>query len=384
MSLGATLLSAIGGPDSEIAKETIALAAKHGDAAIGTHKGNSLVAAAQKTMIRPMVIVEQSIVHQDYASDLMTIIQLRDIQATLSYLRLSGSIGGVSISDYIDPIRPVRAAGRKLGSFGGLESFGGTNLIKPELPVEGQEALELRYNDKTIEQGAAAKKAVSVDSKSAQSVLSEYVPLALGRTVEAQVTVGGDVVNFPLTFRQVPVPMSQRDLERVFVNAKGDDSWDTRFDKLEVGMITTPQLLRGSDVIKEKFRVRLEDMKANTNYINDSIKQQRSHMTAAIRTGKMSVNNMANSFVITDATARQIELATGKRFANQSQRETLWKGITANTIVICNEARGLFTFYTMGEKLPEEYTRNDLKQKAAKESSVGSLADIMKLLNGGM
>lgn len=358
-------MSALGGVDPELVKASVDAAEKHSKAVIGTHAGKSLVAQAQKTMIRPMVVVEQSVIHQEYASDLMTIIQLRDIQATLSYLRMSGSIGGVSISDYIDPIRPVRGAGRKLGSFGGLESFGGTNLIKPEVVVDGQEAL-------------------NVDPKSSQTVLTEYAPLALGRTVEAQITVGDSVVCFPLTFRQIPVPMGEKDLERVFVNAKGDDTWATRFDKLEVGLITTPQLLRGSDVIKEKFRVRLDDLKANTNYINDSIKSQRDHLIQAARTGNMSMNNMANSFVITDSTARQIELATGKRFANQSQRETLWKGLSANTIVICNEARGLFTFYTMGEKIPEEYTRNDLKQKAAKESSVGSLADIMKLLNGGM
>lgn len=348
-------------------EDAIAQGVEVGKSVLATHNGNSLVASSQKTMIRPLVVLDQSIIHQEYANDLMTIIQLRDIQATLTHLRLSGTAGGVAIGKIIDPIRPTRGMGRKLGSFGGLESFGNTNLIKPTGEVAGQEALE-----------------ATVDSKQSATVLSEYAPLALGRTVDAQVNIDDKVVTFPLTFRQIPVPVSNKDLERIFDNAKGEDSWQTRFDKLEVGLITTPQLLTGRDVIKEKFRIRLDDLKANTNYINDAIDNQRNHLRATMRTGEISLNNMANTFVISDSAARQIELTTGKRFNNYSQRESLWKGLRANTIVICNEARGVFTFYTMGVKLPEDYTRNDLKQKAAKESSVGSLADIMKLLNGGM
>ncbi|QCW23244.1 hypothetical protein HWC35_gp090 [Vibrio phage USC-1] len=368
-SLGATMLANLTGEGAGVlAGEIAGKATDGGIAAIGTNKGNSLVREAQKTMIRPMVVVEQSIIHQDYASDLMTIIQLRDIQATLTHLRLQGSVGGVQISKYIEPIRPVRGMGRSLGSFGGLESFGGTNIVKP---VDGMEAVD-------------TPDGVKVDSKSAQSVLSEYAPLALGRTIEAVITSNGETVSFPLTFRQIPVPMSTKDLERVFDHAKGEDSWQTRFDKLEVGMITPPELLTGRDIIKEKFRIRLDDIKANSRYISDSIKNQRNHVKKAATSGEMSLNNMANAFVITDTAARQIEMLTGKRFSVFSQRETLWTGLRANTIVICNEARGLFTFYTWGSKDAETYTRNDLKQKAAKESSVGSLTDIMKLLNGGM
>lgn len=381
VSLGNTLANTaktvLGGTEFEAVATAAEVGAKHGGAAYGTAQGQSLVASAQKTMIRPMVVIEQNLVHQDYATDLMTIIQLRDIQATLTHLRMQGTIAGVQIEKYIDPIRPTRMAGRRLGSFGGLESFGGTHLVKPEPKVDGQEALDHK-EEKVTPDG------VAIDSKQMQTVLTEYTPLALGRTVDAQITLDNKTITFPLTFRQIPVPMNQRDLERVFDHAKGEDSWKTRFDKLDVGMITTPELLTGRDVIKEKFRVRLDDLKANTKYINDSIERQRNHIVKAAKTGEMSMNNMANTFVISDTTARQIELVTGKRFDNVSQRESLWKGLSANTIVICNEARGLFTFYTMGIKLPEQYTRNDIKQKASKESSVGSLADIMKLLNGGM
>lgn len=363
-------------------RKTIEVADKYGRAVIGTHSGNSLVASAQKTMIRPVVVIEQSVIHQEYASDLMTIIQLRDIQATLTHLRLQGSIGGVAIGKYIEPIRPTRGAGRRMGSFGGLESFGGTNLVKPEADLAGLEAFNGRQDPKA--EPAKKEDGVNIGGKDLQTVLTEYAPLALGRTVDAQLTFDDKVVNFPLTFRQIPMPVNQQDLERIFDHAKGEETWQTRMDKLEVGMITPPELLTGTDIIKEKFRIRLDDLKAQTGYINDAIKNQRGHMTATLATGSMSLNNMANTFVMSDSTARQIELTTGKSFAQPSQRETLWKGLSANTIVICNEARGVFTFYTMGEKRPEVYTRNDLKQKASKENSVGSLTDIMKLLNGGM
>lgn len=348
--------------EPELAEVIVQKGKKHGGAVLSTNRGNSLVASYQKTMIRPIVCIEQSIIHQEYASDLMTIIQLRDIQATLGHLTMLGSVGDVTISNIMSTINPNRRSG--LASLSGLESFGGTNVVKPQ------------------KDGKSDSTDVTIDGKGSQFI-TEYVPLALGRTVNAVVQKDGEKLNFPLTFRQIPYPVPSKDMERYFMAAKGEDGFFARIDKKEVGLISTPDFLTGQDVLKERFKVRYDDMKSVNNYLTQSIKNERQHLAAAAMSGEASLNNLANTFILTQATARQIELSTGKRFNNFQQRETLWKTIRANTIVICNETHGVFTFYTLGESVGETFTRNDIKTKAAKESSVSTLQDIAALLNGG-
>lgn len=328
---------------------------------------SSTTAAAQKTMIRPMVGIEQSLLHADYANDLMTVIQLRDMLAVLSHFELQGVVGNVTIGAMVDSVNPRRGG---LASYSGLESFGGVNFLPGAVA-----GLEARIVPDTSDPNR-----VMINDKSYAN-LTEYLPLAVGRTVRASVQGPNGRVDFPLTFRQVPMPMQSDDLMNTFEALKIEDGFLARIDSNTAELITTPELLTGSDVIKQKFKMRMRDL---SGMYTESIKRERQNIRQALATGVMSVNTMANTFIISDTTALRIERQVGKKFDNAMQREEIWKKINANTIVIVNEGRGTFRFYTMGDNLVETYTRNEIKTKAGKESSVGSLQDLMKLLNGGI
>ncbi|UVD41792.1 putative capsid and scaffold protein [Klebsiella phage KPN8] len=351
-------------PDNKNYDESKKVIDKLGSVA-GIVSTSSAAKSAQRAIINPMVVVERPLLHQEYMNELLTIIQLRDIMNVLTHLSLQGEVGGVKIAKLIEGINPSRSG---FLSLMGAESFGGTNILPP---VAGTEADLVTVKDKD---------GVMIDTK-LQNTLNEYSPLALGKVVGAEVIIDGKRNTFPLVFRQVPVPADTKQLENVFQVAKPEDGLRMRIMMLKTGEITPAEFLTGSDLVKKEFAVRKNDL---TGYYEEAQKRATRNRAEAIRTGEASMNTMANVFVMSSDTARQIELEIGLRFANASSRDRIFSKTVANTIVVVNEGRGIFTFYTHGQDMPEVYTRSEIKVKAAKDTSSNSLQDLLKLFNGGV
>lgn len=347
---------------------SVAERAKHSYNVVNT---TSVHQSANRAIIAPMTVIEGPLLHQEFMGDLMQVVTLRDIVATLTHLSLQNSAGlGVKVQDIIGTINPNR---------GGLLSVMGAEAlddnIKPR--VAGNEA----DTKGEPEKDPIAAGTVQIGGKTFPD-LNEYTPLAVGKVVLA--TIYGDngsKQEFPLTFRQIPVPIQGKDLMRVFSAARGEDGFFARLLMLKTGEITGPDFLTGKDLIKERFKIKNEDM---SGYYKEAMNRETGNKLAAIKTGLVSFNNLANCFIMSQDTATQLELDIGKRFGDASSREKIFRAVKANTIVVCNEDRGVFTFYTHGNDLPEVFTRRDLALKSKKDTGSNTLADLVKLLNGGM
>lgn len=318
--------------------------------------------SAGRAIIAPMVVIEAASIHQEYMNELIQIVNLRDIVATLTHLALESSTAmGVKVENLIGSVNPKRAG---LMALAGIEAHD-TNIKTKEQREEEEKKFVPTIN---------------VGGKSMPD-LSEYTPLAVGRVVVASLpTASGKDIEFPLTFRQIPVPMNASDLTRVFSAAKKDDDLTARLVMVETKEITIPDLITGKDIIKQRFKIANEDM---SGYYREAMKNESNNRIAAVRTGVISVNSLANTFIFTQDTANELELSIGRRFANENSRNEIFKAVKANTIVVCNEDRGVFTFYTHGQSRPEVYTRKDLTLKGKKDMGSNSFADLVKLLNGG-
>ena len=319
--------------------------------------------SAGRAIIAPMVVIEAASIHQEYMNELIQIVNLRDIVATLTHLALESSTAmGVKVENLIGSVNPKRAG---LMALAGIEAHD-TNIKTKEQREEEEKKFVPTIN---------------VGGKNMPD-LSEYTPLAVGRVVVASLpTASGKDIEFPLTFRQIPVPMNASDLTRIFSASKMEDGVAARFVMAtETKEITIPDLITGKDIIKQRFKIANEDM---SGYYREAMKNESNNRVAAIRTGVISVNSLANTFIFTQDTANQLELSIGRRFANENSRNEIFKAVKANTIVVCNEDRGIFTFYTHGQSRPEVYTRKDLTLKGKKDMGSNSFADLVKLLNGG-
>jgi hypothetical protein len=312
-------------------------------------------------MIAPMIGIESGLLHQEFMGDLMQVITVRDIVATLTHIQLQGSVGiGIKVENIIGSVQPARA---------GLLSFAGLEAIDTSVqPVEAEKPKGLESE-------------VTIGGKN-YSDLQEYTPLAVGKTVVAIInTEAGGKIEVPMTFREIPVPMAPADIQLTFSAAKQEDGFFARMLMVKTKEITSPDFLSGYDLVKERFNIKNEEM---SGYYKEALKRDVNNKLSAARSGIISMNTLANSFIISSDLARQIELANGKRFADPASREAIFKAVKANTIVVCNEDKGTFVFYTIGQSFPELYTRRDLASKSKKDTSSSSLADLVKLLNGGM
>ena len=347
--------------------------AKHAYNVVSTQ---SVHRSAARGVVSPMVVVDKALLHQEYMQDLMAIINLRDIVATLTHLSLQNSVSvGVKVENIIGSINPNRAG--MLSLLAGVESID-TN-IKADT---ADKAAKPGKDDKTGKGDDDDKKNyVSVGSKTYPDLM-EYAPLAIGRVVNA--TIFGDngaKIDFPMTFRQIPVPVSDVEMRKLFAVAKGDDGLKMRWLMRRTGEITNPEWFTGSDIVRERFKAKNGDM---SGYYREAMKRDTGNKMEAMRTGILSINSMANSIIMSSDEAVQNELAIGKKFSDPVARQQIFEKLSANTIVVCNDDRGIYTFYTDGQTMPESYTRRDLAVKSKKEGGANTLNDLVKLLNGGM
>lgn len=313
----------------------------------------SLSQSAAKTLIAPMVAIEDTLIHAEWATDIMTVINMRDIKDALTHLAMQGQVNGIKISQLVESINPRRAG---LLALRGAESFGLT---------EGATATYA---------GMEAGGSVKIGSV---PNLNEYTPLAVGRTVEASVMLDGTQVTFPLNFRQVPMPISSNDLQTIFEAARPEDGMFARFMMWRAGELTNPEFLMGTDQIKKEFNIRKNDM---SGYYAEATDRAAKNRKAALTTGIASVNTQANTIVMSADTARNIELELGVRFDGNGIAK-IRKAVLANTIVVCDEGMGIFTFYSSATNIPEVYTRKEITVASKKDTSM-DLQSLMKMFGG--
>lgn len=347
---------------------SVAERAKHSYNVVST---TSVHQSANRAIIAPMTVIEAPLLHQEFMGDLMQVVMLRDIVATLTHLSLQNSVGvGVKVENIIGTINPNR---------GGLLSVMGAEALNDN--IMGLEAYDKNKGAEPEPKEVVPANTVQIGGKTFPE-LNEYTPLAIGKVVQAVIFgEGGTKIEVPLTFRQIPVPIQGKDLARVFSAARGEDGFFARLLMLKAGEITAPDFLGGKDLIKERFKIKNEDL---SGYYKEAMARETGNRMAALRTGLVSFNNLANCFIISQDSSRQLELDIGKRFSDANSREKIFRAVKANTIVVCNEDRGVYTFYTHGNDMPEVYTRRDLSIKSKKDTGSNTLADLVKLLNGGM
>lgn len=335
---------------------------------------SSVSVSAGRAIISPLVLFEQSLMHQDYMTDLMTIVNLRDIRDALTHINFQSKVGDIRIAELVDSINPNRTSG--FLCYQGAEAYrpprgsvlaqieDGTVGQKDDQPARGRDDKE-KPQDKTSFESSEFKG------------LGEYSPLAMGRTVNACISYDGKTTNFPLTFRQIPVPAPTAGLEKMFEAVRNGDGWSVRIKEFKAGGITWPELLNGVDEIRREFKIRTQDM---TGYYKEATAREARNRVESIRTGNVSMNSLANTIIMTKETADLIEANIGITFGG-SKMDQIRKSVKANTIVVVDDRRSVFTFYSMSSNLPEKYNLAGIKQKSKKEDA-GSLEALIKLLNG--
>jgi len=331
---------------------------------------HSVTHSANRTMVAPIVGIDKTILHASYMQAVLQVVMLRDMHAVLSHISIKNAENmGIKIDEIIGGVQPRRAG---LVGLSGCEAMNGNGPAPGKFNKGGKDGSQT--SEDTGDDGT-----VTIAGKS-YSEIAEYTPLAVGRVV--MVTAygpNGAKVELPLTFRECPMPMNPQQLTNVFSAAKSEDGFFARLSMWSAGEITGPQFFSGSDINKEKFKIKNKD---NTGYLEEMAKRERTNKAQAIRSGVVSMNTMANTFVMSSDTAKQIELTIGKRFSNGRNLDAIFAAVDASRLVICDERNGIFEFITSGDSLVETFTLKELEAKAKKGDSSDSLEALARILAG--
>lgn len=351
-----------GDKDIKDAKKTLDMAGR----AYNVLNTSSVSVSAGRAIVSPITLFESNLMHQEFMTDLLTIVNMRDIRDALIHINFQSTIGGVKIGSLVDSINPNRTSG--FLCYQGVEAF-----YAPPNSVANTTKKEDKNSKNKDEKGDPV---VTISGKQ-YADLSEYEPLAIGRTVDATVSYDGKPASFPITFRQIPIPAPTNNIKLVFEAAKNGEPWKARVKSARFGEITVPELLTGVDEIKRRFRILDNDTSGYIKEVNDRATRS---ILESIKTGIVSVNEIANTIIITNDTANAIESEIGIKFGS-SRMDQIRKHVKANTIVVVNQDHGVFIFYSLSSNMPEKYTYDQIKTKVKKENT-GSLDSLIKLLNG--
>jgi len=330
---------------------------------------SSITQSANRALIKPIVVIDKSILHASYMNGLMQVVMARDIQAILTHFAIKNAeANGIKINDILGEVQPRRA---------GLVGLMGCEALTTSGPVPNKQGAPNAAEQPAVGNGDAS---IVIGGQSYPE-LTEHTNLAIGKVVKST-AIGptGVKIDFPLVFREIPLPASQQLLENIFSAAKVEEGFFARLDMVNSGEITYPEFFTGRDVVKEKFKIRNDDL---TGYYDEMSKRERLNKAAALRSGVFSLNTMANTFIIGMDVAKQIELKVGRRFLNERSLPAIFKAIKASRIIICDEERnGVFHFIDNGDFSIETFTMKDIENKAKKAEGADTLEALTRILMG--
>lgn len=330
---------------------------------------SSITQSANRALIKPIVVIDKSIIHASYMNGLMQVVMARDIQAILTHFAIKNAeANGIKINDILGEVQPRRA---------GLVGLMGCEALTTSGPVPNKQGASHAAEQPAVGNGDAS---VVIGGQSYPE-LTEHTNLAIGKVVKST-AIGptGVKIDFPLVFREIALPASQQLLENIFSAAKVEEGFFARLDMANSGEITYPEFFSGRDIVKEKFKIRNDDL---TGYYDEMSKRERLNKAAALRSGVFSLNTMANTFIIGMDVAKQIELKVGRRFLNERSLPAIFKAIKASRIIICDEERnGVFHFIDNGDFSIETYTMKDIENKAKKAEGADTLEALTRILMG--
>lgn len=322
-------------------------------------KAGSLTDIAKASRIEPIVLIDETIVHLPYMSDVMQTLNSIFSGYWLQALEaVTGEVYGAQTLKILDQVNPNREgslgviAKQVYDRAGGLESY----------------TLQLPRPDKV---GSLEQYGIEDNSK----ILRETANLAVGKLFNVTFGQGDQKHTMPVTVRLIPAPTgSQTIVDILAINGK-DDSIGERYHQWRAGSISLiGDLILGMDLIKEHRNALVRD--TNGHY-REILSRQRKNRLAAIATGKASIAAASNILITSSATVREFERKTAIRMSDAKARQRVFEDSYAILIAEIDASYEVVTIYHRDNASPSEYSVKELQ--AANRGNGGGGADIFKI-----
>ena len=341
---------------------------------------DNLVKYTSVTRVEPVVLLEESIRHQAYATDILQTLTSIFAGYYTQAIAISIPVARIDVIKLLDKVNPRRNLGSNLAGAAGYmltqESYQHRLPFATAKPGVGMEALGNDIFGAFRDQGQEYPK----DDTSKQSFGRDTISniqldtnLCVGKQLEIVLEDQGNKAVIPVTVR---LAVNTVDTESMIHNLTLGGRQMTgkergyRWKENELDLVR--DIFFVEDIIKQHRRALIKD---KSGFFQDTLKRRRENRLSAIASGSASVADASSMVVLTARTAKEIESRLGGKLSNMKVRQQLFDETAIMLMVVINDDWGKVTIYHNSIDLPTSLSLTEVKNAAK-----GSGPDIGEIL----
>lgn len=212
-----------------------------------------------------------------------------------------------------------------------------------------------------------------------QNTLKEVSNLAVGKLLEVNFERDGNKATVQVQMRLLTIDADQKSFVKILTAGGDQNSFKERWYRFKAGELRFVQdLIFCQDLIKEARKSRHDD---KTGFYQHMMRQMANNEASGVISGKGSLSKSSAIMIITEETAKQIELEVGGRLSNFKLREQLMNACGTMLLFVIDRKWKMATIYHQSITTPSEMSVAEMKR--ANKSSGADVEDILRAYTAG-
>ena len=371
---------------------------------VATLATNILSEAAEGSLIEytavlrnePIVMLEDSLVHQAATSDVLKFLTNLFAGYYLQAVAITNNIGNVNVMQVLDRLNSKRdVLANAKAEFVSKESFTPRPqfTLKPQISKESAALMYPAFYRKSLESYDVGLESTVLDNKDgnasntkkndlvdiqssgkdAVKSMTEAPNLATGKVFEVVIENEGKRAAIPVSVRLNPLGCTPALIQEILSLGDVRNSTIERFWRWREGELEfINDLILCNDLIEKHYAL----LKADKHGIyKDILKRRRANRLSALITQSTSLATASSMAIITEDTASEIQLAIGGKLSDPKVRSSVFSRCSLMFLVVIDPEMQFLRIYHRGIAYPMEMTFGEVKNQAK-----GNGPDVMELL----
>lgn len=325
---------------------------------------DSLIEFTRPTRVEPIVLVDAAAVHLPALPEIMQSLLSLYTGYYLQAVALMAQVGNVQVIKQLDKLSPNRDVGDAVLTLV-AESY------RDRLPKANAVVSQ--------ERRIAIESSLTGPEKNSASTVKELSNLAVGKLINVEISDGGqNKAVVPVNVRIVPSELPTKSLVHILTVDSQDKSMSERWHGIRSGRLRT---IADGFLCMDLIQAHRKNLMADRDGAYTAISRRaNSNALTTMLTMNPSVATASNMVVMTEGTARELELQMSGKLSNFQAREKMLSNTTVMIIAVIDPHYDRVTFYHRSIPQPTEVGVRDLKISNKSGPDVG---DILKAFQIG-
>ena len=327
-------------------------------------KAGSLAEYARNTRVEPITVVDRALLSYENTDQVM--LSLNNLFAAyyLQAVAISMSVGNIEINRHLERFNPNRKPSDNL-----IDGAGTLLSIEAEKLIRFR-GLGMEASGDSINQDKYVSSTANFDAK---RNFDELADLSVGKLITVELTDGDKTVKVPVSVRLIATESTPNNIVNILSTTSDLKSFKERYEGLKSGRLSFwRDIVMAQDLI-DGHRERL--MKDTTGVYKQARSRASQNFWSSIFSMNPSVATASNIFVMSKATADQVEASNSMKLKDFKSREKIFSNMYVMLMAVVDTDWDRVTFYTRG--IPETTSLSMSSLKSSNKGTGTSIADIL-------